>query len=72
MEATLTSEEAGFEFEVEMIVTAIRAGWPIGWVPIRTIYEDQTSHIRPGRHLRRFLATTWRARKTVRSVRSAR
>ena len=72
MEATLASDEAGFEFEVEMILTAIRAGWRIGWVPIRTIYEGQTSHIRPGRHLRRFLATTWRARKAMRAVRSAR
>jgi glycosyltransferase involved in cell wall biosynthesis len=69
MEATLASDEAGFEFEVEMIVTAIRAGWTIGWVPIRTIYAGQTSHIRPGRHLRRFLATTWRARKALRSAR---
>jgi len=69
MEATLASDEAGFEFEVEMIVTAIRAGWTIAWVPIRTIYAGQTSHIRPGRHLRRFLATTWRARKAVRSAR---
>jgi glycosyltransferase involved in cell wall biosynthesis len=69
MEATLASDEAGFEFEVEMIVTAIRAGWTIGWVPIRTIYAGQTSHIRPGRHLKRFLATTWRARKAVRSAR---
>jgi glycosyltransferase involved in cell wall biosynthesis len=69
MEETLASDEAGFEFEVEMIVTAIRAGWTIAWVPIRTIYAGQTSHIRPGRHLRRFLATTWRARKAVRSAR---
>ena len=69
MEATLASDEAGFEFEVEMIVTAIRAGWTIAWVPIRTIYAGQTSHIRPGPHLRRFLATTWRARKAVRSAR---
>jgi glycosyltransferase involved in cell wall biosynthesis len=69
MEATLASDEAGFEFEVEMIVTAIRAGWTIAWVPIRTIYAGQTSHIRPGRHLRRFIATTWRARKAVRSAR---
>jgi glycosyltransferase involved in cell wall biosynthesis len=67
MEATLASEEAGFEFEVEMIVTAIRAGWPIAWVPIRTIYDGQTSHIRPGRHLKRFIATAMRARRTVRT-----
>jgi glycosyltransferase involved in cell wall biosynthesis len=67
MDATLASDEAGFEFEVEMIVTAIRAGWTIGWVPIRTIYAGQTSHIQPARHLRRFLATARRARRTVRT-----
>jgi glycosyltransferase involved in cell wall biosynthesis len=67
MEATLASDEAGFEFEVEMIVTAIRAGWTIGWVPIRTIYAGETSHIRPVRHLRKFLATARRARRTVRT-----
>jgi glycosyltransferase involved in cell wall biosynthesis len=69
MEATLSSSEAGFEFEVEMIVTAIRRGWPIAWVPIRTIYAGEPSHIRPGRHLRRFLATAWRARREVRRSR---
>jgi glycosyltransferase involved in cell wall biosynthesis len=67
MEATLASDEAGFEFEVEMIVTAIRAGWTIAWVPIRTIYAGQTSHIRPGRHLKQFVATARRARRTVRT-----
>jgi glycosyltransferase involved in cell wall biosynthesis len=67
MDATLASDEAGFEFEVEMIVTAIRAGWTIGWVPIRTIYAGQKSHIRPARHLRKFLATARRARRTVRT-----
>jgi glycosyltransferase involved in cell wall biosynthesis len=66
MEATLSSTEAGFEFEVEMIVTAIRRGWPIAWVPIRTIYAGEPSHIRPGSHLRRFIGTVWRARRQVR------
>jgi glycosyltransferase involved in cell wall biosynthesis len=67
MEATLGSDEAGFEFEVEMIVTAIRAGWTIAWVPIRTIYAGETSHIRPASHLTKFLATARRARRTVRT-----
>jgi glycosyltransferase involved in cell wall biosynthesis len=66
MEATLSSVEAGFEFEVETIVTAIRRGWPITWVPIRTIYAGEPSHIRPGRHLRRFMAMVWRARRDAR------
>jgi glycosyltransferase involved in cell wall biosynthesis len=66
MEATLSSTEAGFEFEVEMIVTAIRRDWLITWVPIRTIYAGEPSHIRPARHLRRFIATVWRTRREVR------
>ena len=37
MEATLGSDEGGFEFEVEMITTCIRLGGTIAWVPIRTI-----------------------------------
>jgi hypothetical protein len=69
MDATLSSTEAGFEFEVEMIVTAIRNGWPIAWVPIRTIYAGEPSHIRPLRHLRRFVATAWRARRDLRQSR---
>jgi glycosyltransferase involved in cell wall biosynthesis len=63
MRASLDSAEAGFEFEIEMIVAALREGWPIAWVPVRTIYAGEPSHIRPGRHLWRFIAMTWRARK---------
>jgi glycosyltransferase involved in cell wall biosynthesis len=66
MEATLASDEAGFEFEVEMIVTCIRAGWGIAWVPIRTIYAGEPSHIRPWRHFRSFLGMVRKARRTAR------
>ena len=66
MEATLASDEAGFEFEVEMIVTCIRAGGEIAWVPIRTIYAGEPSHIRPWRHFRSFLGMVRKARRTVR------
>ncbi|MDQ6794550.1 MAG: glycosyltransferase family 2 protein [Chloroflexota bacterium] len=66
MEATLASDEAGFEFEVEMIVTCIRAGWGLAWVPIRTIYAGEPSHIRPWRHFRSFLGIVRKARRTVR------
>jgi glycosyltransferase involved in cell wall biosynthesis len=61
----LTSTEAGFEFEVEMITLAIRAGLPIDWVPIPTIYEDQGSHIRPLAHVSNFLRVAWAARRSV-------
>lgn len=67
MAATLDSTESGFAFEVEMIAICLREGWPIDWVPIRTIYADERSHIRPLRHLREFLAVTGRARRIVRS-----
>ena len=66
MAATLDSREAGFAFEVEMIAVCLREGWPIEWVPVRTIYAGETSHIRPLRHLREFLAVTGRARRIAR------
>ena len=66
MSATLDSTESGFAFEVEMIAICLREGWPIEWLPIRTIYGDEPSHIQPLRHLREFLAVTRRARRIAR------
>jgi glycosyltransferase involved in cell wall biosynthesis len=66
MAATLGSREPGFAFEVEMIAVCLREGWPIEWLPVRTIYAGEPSHIRPMRHLREFLAVTARARKIAR------
>jgi glycosyltransferase involved in cell wall biosynthesis len=66
MEAMLASSESGFEFEVEMITTAIRAGWAIDWVPIRTIYAGAPSHIDPWRHFTSFVRMVREARATVR------
>lgn len=63
----LESSEAGFEFEVEMITDAIRAGLAIAWVPIPTIYEDEGSHIRPFAHVGNFLRVAWAARQSVRT-----
>jgi glycosyltransferase involved in cell wall biosynthesis len=62
----LPSREDGFAFEVEMITTAIRSGMPIEWVPIRTIYQGEPSHIRPVRHVASFLRVTRSACRTVR------
>ena len=67
MAATLDSGESGFAFEVEMIAICLREGWPIAWVPIRTIYGEERSHIRPMRHLREFLDVTRRARRIARA-----
>ena len=68
MNAMLDSREDGFTFEVEMIAVCLREGWPMTWIPIRTIYAEETSHIRPGRHLREFVAVTRRARRIARST----
>ncbi len=61
----LESREAGFEFEVEMITDAIRAGLTIDWVPIPTIYEDAGSHISPISHVANFLRVARSARRSV-------
>ena len=67
MAAMLDSREQGFAFEVEMIAVCLREGWRISWIPVRTIYADERSHIQPGRHLREFLAVTGRARRIARA-----
>jgi hypothetical protein len=60
MEALLDSAERGFEFEVEMIATCGRQNFVLEWVPIRTIYGDQASHIQPWRHTANFFRVVWR------------
>jgi glycosyltransferase involved in cell wall biosynthesis len=69
MEASLASAEGGFEFEVEMLATCIARGWPVAWVPIRTIYTGGPSHIRPAAHVRHFFRAVAAARRTVREAR---
>jgi glycosyltransferase involved in cell wall biosynthesis len=56
----------GFDLEVEMIAQAARAGLRIGWVPIRTIYAGEQSHINPLADTARFLRVVWRARRAAR------
>jgi glycosyltransferase involved in cell wall biosynthesis len=70
LEPLLDSTEDGFEFEVEMITTAVREGLPIAWVVIRTIYAGEPSHIRPLAHLRQFIRIVRRARREVRGQRA--
>jgi glycosyltransferase involved in cell wall biosynthesis len=70
MEASLASAEGGFEFEVEMLATCIARGWPVAWVPIRTIYTGGPSHIRPAAHVRHFFRAVAAARRTVRETRT--
>ena len=66
MTELLDSDEAGFEFEVEMIARCIALGLPIAWVPIRTIYAGEPSHIRPWAHFTSFLRVAREARRIVR------
>ncbi|MBV9297914.1 MAG: glycosyltransferase family 2 protein [Verrucomicrobia bacterium] len=53
-----------FEFESENIILAARGGFRLCFVPIRTIYTDQRSKIRP-------LRDTWRYLRLIRKYRNA-
>lgn len=66
MEATLESDEAGFEFEVDMVVLCIRRGWRLDWVPIRTIYAGEGSHIKPMQHVHNFFRVVLKTRRLMR------
>jgi glycosyltransferase involved in cell wall biosynthesis len=65
MSATLNSQESGFEFEVEMIVICAEQGFVLEWVPIRTIYGGEKSHIDPRHHLVNFLRVVWQTRQRM-------
>lgn len=67
MEASLAGVEQGFEFEVEMIVLCLQRGYRLDWVPIRTIYQGEQSHISPWRHAVNWLRLLRRVRGAVRS-----
>lgn len=64
----LDSGEAGFEFEVDMVLVCLRRDWPMAWVPIRTIYEGKGSHISPVQHVVQFFRMVRRARSAVRDA----
>lgn len=67
IEASLQSKQGGFEFEVDMVVICTQRGWRLGWVPIRTIYGSEKSHISPLKHIVRFLRLVWQTRQAVRN-----
>lgn len=69
MEATLGSRETSFEFEVEMIVLCVVHGFKLAWVPIKTIYNDKKSHIKPLRHAIHFVRVMTQTRLATRGVR---
>jgi glycosyltransferase involved in cell wall biosynthesis len=66
MEAMLGSGEKGFEFEVEMIVVCIQLGYTLEWVPIRTIYTGEGSHIHPLKHVIEFTRMVLQTRRKMR------
>ena len=70
MKATLGSDEQGFEFEVEMIVTCVQREYRLAQIPIQTIYQDETSHIKPGRQVINFLRLVWQTWWTMRHGRT--
>lgn len=59
MEMMLNSRETNFEFEVEMIVVCVLGGMSMDGVPIKTIYADERSHIKPLRHGYHFVRMCW-------------
>ncbi len=65
IETLLLSHEQGFEFEVEMITICVEQNFRLAWVPIRTIYGDETSHINPLRHTLNFLRLLWRTHRRL-------
>lgn len=67
MEAMLSSSERGYELEMEMIVTCVKRGWRIEGIPIRTIYGDEKSNIRPVQHVVHFFRMVRRARRAMRA-----
>ena len=68
MEAVLASGERGFEFEMDMIVICVKRGWPMAGVPIKTIYADEVSNIKPLQHVVSFFRMVRQARRALRSA----
>jgi glycosyltransferase involved in cell wall biosynthesis len=67
IEAVLRSEESGYEFEMDQIVIAVKRGWPIAGVPIRTIYGDEVSNIKPVEHVVNFFRMVRDTRRAMRT-----
>ncbi len=64
-EMLLASQESGFEFEVEMLGLCLKHNLGLGWVPIRTIYADEKSHIRPLHHVLHYFRIVRHARRIL-------
>ena len=66
IEALSASAERGYEFEMDMIVVAVKRGWRIEGVPIRTIYGEEKSNIKPLQHVVHFFRMVRQARRAMR------
>ena len=65
IEKMLGTKESGFEFEVEMILICLQNNMKLNWVAIKTIYGDEKSHIKPLRHIMRFISLVLRVRRAT-------
>ncbi len=69
MEAMLSSQEDGFEFEVDMIVVCVEKDFALDWVPICTIYAEERSYINPIYHTVNYFRLLWQTRQRIRGAR---
>lgn len=51
----LSSRRSGFDFELEMMLAYLAHGLAVEWVPVRTIYAGESSHVRLLCHVVEFL-----------------
>jgi glycosyltransferase involved in cell wall biosynthesis len=66
MLAVLNNPEKHFGLAVETIATCVQSGYVMDWVPIRTIYAGEQSHIQPFQHVVEFTRLVLRARRRMR------
>lgn len=71
MRLLLDSQEQGFHFEVEMIMTCVKNDLRLDWVPISTIYADEHSHINPIEHVPNFFRVVLKTRREMQAARRA-
>lgn len=67
MEKLVPHTEPGFEFEVEMLATCLKSRFDLAWVPIRTIYSGEASHIQPVQHIVNYFRIVWTMRQRMRT-----
>ena len=66
IEKLLDHTETGFEFEVAMFATCLKSRFRLAWVPIRTIYAGEASHIQPLQHTLNFIRVAWSTHQRMR------